>query len=105
MFGFAKFIARNGIIVIALIGAGYFLFGGKKEVPKPSSPWAANAPAQVANATPAKASMTDKVLKVADGAAKYAGVQAYAPTALRDQAVGNINKTQTALENPNKNQD
>ena len=88
-----------------LVGAGYFLFGGKKEEPKPSSPWATNAPVQVASSSSAKASVTDNVLKVADSAAKYAGVQAYTPTALRDQAVGNINKTQTALESPNKNQD
>ena len=43
MFKFAGFIVRNGAILLVLVGAGYFLFGGKKEEPKPSSPWAASA--------------------------------------------------------------
>jgi len=106
MFNFARFVVRNGIILLALVGAGYFLFGGKKEDAKPSSPWAVNASAQVAgSSTGSKASVTDKVLKVADSAAKYAGVQQYTPGALKEQTVGNLNKTQGALDNPNKNQD
>ena len=105
MFGFARIIARNGVLLIALIGVGYFLFAGKKEEPKPSSPWAVNAPAQVASSTGAKASMTDKVLGAADSAAKYAGVQAYTPGALKDQAVGNMNKTEGALTKAGSSQD
>ena len=105
MFGFARIIARNGIVLVALVVVGYFLFAGKKETPKPSSPWAVNAPAQVASSTGSKASMTDKVLKVADNAAKYAGVQGYAPGALKDQAVGGMNKAEGGLNKATSSQD
>ena len=97
MFGFARIIARNWIVLVAVVGVGYFLFAGKKEEAKPSSPWAVNAPAQVASSTGSKASMTDRVIKVADSAARYAGVKEYTPGALKDQAVGNMNKTEGAL--------
>jgi hypothetical protein len=97
MFGFARIIARNCVWVIALAGVGYFLFAGQKEAPKRTSPWSAGATTQVASNAGTKASMTDNVLKVADSAAKYAGVQDYTPSALKDQAVGNMNKTQGAL--------
>ncbi|MEO6716211.1 MAG: hypothetical protein ABIM50_03055 [Novosphingobium sp.] len=107
MFGIARIIARNGVVVIGLIGAGYFLFGGKKEEPKGSSPWAVNAPAHVASSTSTgtKASMTDKVLKVADNAAKYAGVGDLTPSALKDQAVGGMNKAEGGLSKATSGQD
>ena len=106
MFGFARIIARNAVLLIALVGAGYFLFGGKKDEPAPSSPWAVNAPAQVASSTSSsQGSMTDKVLKAADSAAKYAGVSEYTPSALKDQAVGNLNKTEGALAKAGAGQD
>jgi len=115
MFKIAGFIARNGVVLLALIGAGYFFFGGKKEEPKPSSPWAVNAPAKVADSSntstgigissATKASMTDRVLKVADGAAKYAGVGEYTPSALNDQAVGGMNKAEQGLTKASSGQD
>ena len=115
MFKIAGFIARNGVVLLALIGAGYFLFGGKKEEPKPSSPWAVNAPAQVPGSSNTStgigissattASMTDRVLKVADGAAKYAGVGEYTPSALKDQAVGGMNKAEQGLTKASSGQD
>ncbi len=99
MFGIARIIARNGVLVVALIGVGYFLFAGKQDEPKVSSPWAVNAPAHVAGSTGSgtKASMTDKVLKAADSAAKYAGVGNLTPGALKDQAVGGMNKAESGL--------
>ena len=102
MVGFARIIARNGVLLVALIGVGYFLSAGKKEEPKPSSPWAVNAPAQLVSSTGSKASMTDRVLKVADNAA---GVQGYTPSALKDQAVGNMNKTEGAMTKVSSDQD
>ena len=107
MFKIAGFIARNGVILLALVGGGYFLFGGKKEEPKVSSPWAVNAPAHVATSTGSgtKASMTDKVLKVADSAAKYAGVGDLTPTAIKDQAVGGMNKAESGLSKATSGQD
>ena len=99
MFGIARIIARNGVLLVALIGAGYFLFGGKKDEPKVSSPWAVNAPAKVAGSvsTGTKTSMTDKVLKAADSAAQYAGVGEFKPSELKDQAVGGMNKAEGGL--------
>ena len=105
MFGFARIIARNWIVLVALVGVGYFLLAGQKEAPKPSSPWSTVATTQVASSTGSKASMTDKVLGVADSAAKYAGVQGYTPGALKDQAVGNMNKTENALTKAGSGQD
>jgi hypothetical protein len=105
MFGIAQFIFRNKIVLIALVGVGYFLFAGQKEAPKPSSPWSAGAATQGASSAGSKTSMTDKVLKVADSAAKYAGVQDYTPGALKDQAVGNMNKTENALTKAGSSQD
>jgi hypothetical protein len=105
MFGIAQFVFRNKIVLIALVGVGYFLFAGQKEAPKPSSPWSARATSQTASSAGSKSSMTDKVFKVADSAAKYAGVQDFAPGALKDQAVGNMHKTQNALSKPGSSQD
>lgn len=93
---------------MALGAGGYFLFGGKKEEPKVSSPWAANAPAQVPGSSTgsgSKASMTDRVLKAADGAAKYAGVGEYTPSALKDQAVGGMSKAESGLTKATSGQD
>jgi hypothetical protein len=45
------------------------------------------------------------VLKAADSAAKYAGVSEYTPSALKDQAVGNLNKTEGALAKAGTGQD
>ena len=105
MFTAANFIVRNKFVFVALIAVCYFLFAGHKEAPKPSSPWSAQASAPVAADSGAKASMTDRVMKVAGGAAQKLGVQDYTPTAIRDQTVGNMNKTEGALTKVNGNQD
>ena len=105
MLGVGRFIFRNKIVLVVFVGVGYFLFAGQKEAPKPSSPWSTGATTQVATISGSKASMTDKVLKVADSAAKYAGVQDYTPGALKDQAVGNMNKTENALTKAGTGQD
>ena len=99
--------AISGGIHVLIVMVTLFLFGGKKEEPKVSSPWAVNAPAHVASSTASgtKASMTDKVLKVADSAAKYAGVGDLAPTALKDQAVGGMNKAESGLSKGASGQD
>lgn len=110
MFKIAGFVARNGVILLALVGAGYFLFGGKKEEPKVSSPWAVNAPAHVPGSNTStgsntKASMTDKVLKVADSAVQYAGVGEFKPSELKDQAVGGMTKASDGLSKGAVSQD
>ena len=105
MLGFARLLMKSKFIILALLLGGYFMFMGDKQPPKPTSAWAVNAPAPGATVTPAKSSITDKVLGAADSAAKYAGVQEYTPTALRDQAVGNMNKTENALSKAGSGQD
>ena len=105
MFGFARTLVQHKLLMVALLLAGYFLFAGEKEAPQPSSPWGANAPAQVFAGEPKKTSMSDKALALLNSAAKYAGVEGYLPTSLRDDAVANIGKTQNALTTAGQSSD
>ncbi len=102
MFGFARAILRHKFLVIGAIALGIFFMSGNDDAAVPSSPWAANASAPVATSQAGKTSLTDKALKVADSAAKMAGVEEYSPLALKDQAVGGFDKTQSAVAKVNK---
>ncbi len=76
MFRFAQWVVRHKVLVVGVAAAGFIFFGGEKEAPQPSNPWAANTVPQVAEASSAsKKSMTSKAFGVVKGAAKeYAGV-------------------------------
>ena len=97
MFGIARILIRNKVLVVGLVAVGVFLASGDKDASKPASPWAAGAAEPVASSAGSKASLTDRALKVVDGAAKMAGVEEYSPSALKEQAVGGFEKTDAAI--------
>lgn len=108
MFGFARAIVRNKFIFIGLIAVVGFLFFGQKQdddASKPHNPWS-NVPAQtaqVSTSTPDKNSLTAKALNIADRAAKAAGAEDFAPSALREKSVGNLEKASSAVNNAGGN--
>jgi hypothetical protein len=107
MFGFARTIFRHKILMLALLLAGYFLFAGNKEVPKPTSAWAHNAPSPSAFGVAKEKTWTEKGLTLLNDGAKYIGVEEYMPAALQEKAVDGFKKTGGMLDSVNsgKNQD
>jgi hypothetical protein len=103
MFGIARVLVRNKVLVIGVIAVGAFFMSGQKEEPKPSSPWAVAPAAPVQGGGAAGSSFTDKAFKAADSAAKMAGMEDYAPSQLRDQTVGNLEKAGGAIDGAGKN--
>jgi hypothetical protein len=105
MFTIARSLMRHKLLIITVFAVFGFLFLGNKEEPKPSSPWSTNATGQVAASSDSKkSSFTVKAFKALNGLATTLGVEEYMPTALRDQAIGNLDKTQQALTNATKQQ-
>ena len=105
MFTFARSLVKNKVVILALLLAGYLAFSGNKEPPKPKNAWDTVAAAPAGGGAATQASLTDKALKLLNAGAKYAGVEEYMPTALRDQAVDGFVKTEAALANAGKGQD
>lgn len=105
MFGIARTIAQHKLLMVALLLAGYFLFAGEKQAPTTSSPWGADAPAQAVTLGPKEATMTEKALKLAYGAAEYIGVEDYLPASMGDQGAGGMVQAGSALDNIAQQQD
>jgi hypothetical protein len=107
MFGFARAIMRHKILMLAVLLAGYFMFAGNKEVPKPTNAWANNASAPSPFSVAKEKTWTEKGLTLLNEGAKYAGVEEYMPAALQEKAVDGLNKTGGALDavNSGKNPD
>ncbi len=104
MFGFARAIVRNKFVFIGLLAAlGFYFLGGKSEEnDKPHNPWSAtpSKSVEVASGNVDKDSMTEKAIHIADRAAKAAGAEEFAPSALRDRSIGNLERGSKALNNP-----
>ena len=103
MFGIARILIRNKVLVAGLVAVGIFLSSGDKQAPKPPSPWAAGASSPVVASEGSKTSLTDKALTVVDSAPKMAGVEEYSPSALKEQAVGGFVTTDAAIKNAGGN--
>lgn len=105
MFTFARTLVKNKVVILALLVAFYFAFAGNKEAPKPKNAWDTVAATQPSGGGAKESGLADKALKALNAGAKMAGVEEYMPTALQEQAVDGFNKTETALNDINKQQD
>jgi len=105
MFTIARTLAKNKIIILALLLAGYFAFAGNKEAPKPKSAWDTVSVTQPAAVAAHDSSLSSKALKALSAGAKWAGVEEYMPAALQEKAIGGFNTAGTALDNVAKQQD
>ena len=105
MFTIARSLVKNKIIILALLIAGYFLFAGNKEAPKPKSAWDTVSVTQPGAVAAHESSLTTKALKVLNAGAKWAGVEEYMPEGLQEKAIGGFNTASTALDNVGKQQD
>ncbi len=105
MFTIARSLAKNKIIILALLLAGYFVFAGNKEAPKPKNAWDTVSVTQPGAVAAHEASLTTKALKALNSAAQYIGLEEYMPAALQEKAVGGFNTAGTALDNVGKQQD
>ncbi len=101
MFGVAKLVIQNKVVVIGLIVAGGFFFMGNQEKPKPSSPWASGAVASAPTSSSDKGSMTSKMMGVVSSASKYAGVDKVLPHDLAKQTVNNFGTTEKSFKEAN----
>ena len=100
MFGVAKLVLQNKIVLIGLVAVGGFFFIGNKETSKPSSPWSSTPVAAAAPHT-AKGSMTDKMMGVVSSASKYAGVDKVLPTDLAKKTTGNFDNAEKSYKAAN----
>lgn len=98
MFTVARTLVQNKVVVLAILIGCYFAFAGNKEAPKPKNAWDTVA---AAPATAKEATWTEKGLKLANQAAKAAGVEEYMPQALQEQAISGLNKSEEALTKVN----
>jgi hypothetical protein len=97
MFGIARVLVRNKVLVVGVLAVGVFLASGSREETKPANPWSSAPAPQAASSDAEGTSFTDKAFKAADSAAKMAGVEEFSPSALKDQTVGNLDKTNSAM--------
>ncbi len=105
MFGFAQWIVRHKVLMVAIGAAVFIFFGGRDEPVKPANAWAVNSTVQVADSTSSKkGSLTAKAYGVVAGAAKkYVNVDigGVNPKKLQEQTVGNFENAENGMKNAN----